>query len=178
MVYERKRGTLKANTDYRDTLLLKPGAYELLVTDTAGDGLEFWFNNKGGRGTCRLLDDKGSLLKHFESDFGNFIHYGFEVNTDSSIHTSPASAPAVGVYPTRSTGKTTLDYFGNKAGKVVVKIVTDPGDTIVEEHVYNNIKEAVFDYDMSYRPPQRYYVKVYIEGELIFNKRLRIEAKR
>lgn len=178
VVYERKPGSLKANTDYRDTLSLVPGAYELLVTDTAGDGLEFWFNNKGGRGICRLLDDKGKMLRNFESDFGNFIHYGFEVSADSSMHSSPALAPAVGVYPTRSTGKTTLDYFGNKAGKVIVKIVTDPGDTVVEEHVYNNLGEAVFDYDMSYRPPQRYYVKVYLEGELVFNKRLRIEAKR
>lgn len=178
IVAERKQGSLTANKDYRDTLQLAPGAYELVVVDTAGDGLEFWFNTRGGRGICRLLDNKGRLLKHFESDFGNFIHYGFEITDDTTMVAMPVTEPSVGLFPTRSSGKTALDYFANEPQKVMVRIVTDPGDTIVEEHVYNNLKEAVLEYDLSYRPPQRYYVKVFIGDKLVFNKRLRVEEMR
>lgn len=177
-LYERKLGTMEANKDYRDTLKLMTGSYELVLEDTAGNGLEFWFNTRGGRGLCRLLDDKGRLLKHFESDFGNFIHYGFEVTEDSTVLTKPVTEPSIGLFPTRTAGKTTLDYFGNEAQKVIVRIVTDPGDTLVEEHVYESLKEAVLDYDLSYRPPQRYYVKVFIGDKLVFNKRLRVEEMR
>ena len=178
IVAERKQGSLEANKDYRDTLKLTPGSYELVVVDTAGDGLEFWYNTRGGRGICRLLDDKGKLVKHFESDFGNFIHYGFEVTDDESGMAKPVTEPSVGLFPTRSSGKTTLDYFANEPQKVVVKIVTDPGDTVVEEHIYNSLKEAALEYDMSYRPAQRYYVKVFIGDKLVFNKRLRVEEMR
>ncbi len=178
IVAERKLGSLEANKNYRDTLKLTPGSYELVVEDTAGDGLEFWFNTRGGRGICRLLDEQGQLLKHFESDFGNFIHYGFEVTDDAGSVSKPVTEPAVGLFPTRSSGKTTLDYFSNAPQKVTVKIVTDPGDTVVEEHVYNSLKEAVLEYDMSYRPAQRYYVKVFVGDTLVFNKRLRVEEMR
>ena len=60
----------------------------------------------------------------------------------------------------------------------MVKIVTDPGDVVVEEHIYKSLKEAVIDYDLSYRPAQRYYVKVFVGGKMIFNKRLRVEEMR
>jgi hypothetical protein len=176
--YERKTGSLQANKDYRDTLKLAPGKYELVVEDTAGNGLEFWFNTRGGRGLCRLLDSKGNLLKHFESDFGNFIHYGFEITDDSTLFAAPLAEPSIGLFPTRTTGKTTLDYFSNQAQKVTVKIVTDPGDNVIEEHVYESLKEAVLEYDLSYRPAQRYYVKVFIGDKLLFNKRLRVEEMR
>jgi len=178
VVYEKKHGELKATTDYRDTFKLSPGQYELALVDTAGDGLEFWFNTRGGRGVCRLLDDKGQLLRHFDSDFGNTIYYSFEVSDKQEEWTAPVAIPAVGLFPTRTAGKTTLDYFSNTAQKVTVQIVTDTGDEIVEEHVYNSLKEAVLQYDMSYRPAQRYYVKVFIAGELVYNKRLRVEEMR
>jgi len=178
IVVERKIGSLLANNDYRDTFKLSAGAYELIVLDTAGDGLEFWYNTRGGRGVCRLLDDNGRLLKHFESDFGNFIYYSFEVREDTISISKPEVIPSVGLFPTRTTGKTTLDFFSNEPEKVIVRIVTDPGDTLVEEHVYYNLKEAVLDYDMSYRPAQRYYIKVFIRDKLVFNKRLRVEAIR
>lgn len=173
-IFERRPGTMKAETDYRDTLQLAPGCYALHLTDSGGDGLEFWFNNRGGRGFARLLDDKGRLLQHFDSDFGNGIYYAFEVSADSGLWHSPVSLPAVGVFPTRTSGKTTMDFLGNSAQRVTVQLVTDPGNEVVEEHVYEALKEGVFTYDLSYRPAQRYYLKVYVEGKLVFNKRVRV----
>ncbi len=177
-MFERALGSLKADTDYRDTLRLAPGCYELLLKDTADDGLEFWFNNRGGRGFARLLDNKGRLLKHFDSDFGTEICYSFEVAADSSVLSLPDPVPAVGLFPTRTSGKTTMDYFGNSPQKVTVQLVTDPGNEVIEEHVYEALKEGVFTYDLSYRPAQRYYLKMYVGGKLVFNKRIRVEGRR
>lgn len=177
IMFERALGSLKADTGYRDTLRLTPGCYELLLKDTADNGLEFWFDNRGGRGFARLLDNKGRLLKHFDSDFGTEIYYSFEVAADSSVLTLPDPVPAVGLFPTRTSGKTTMDYFGNSPQKVTVQLVTDPGNEVIEEHVYGALKEGLFTYDLSYRPAQRYYLKVYVGGKLVFNKRVRVGDK-
>ncbi|HRN56294.1 MAG TPA: hypothetical protein PLL71_07570 [Agriterribacter sp.] len=114
------------------------------------------------------------MLKHFDSDFGSGIYYSFEVSADSTAQALPDPVPAVGLFPTRTSGRTTMDYFGNSAQKVTVQLVTDPGNEVIEEHVYEALKEGVFTYDLSYRPAQRYYLKVYAEGKLVFNKRVRV----
>lgn len=174
IIFERKLGSLQANKNYRDTLSLPGGCYTFAVQDTASDGLEFWFNREGGRGFCRLLDEQGRLLKHFESDFGSSLQYNFAVSPDGKDLSAPLPKPSVGLFPTRTKGPTTLDFFSNEAQETVVEIVSDPGGEVVERHVYQSLKEGVFSYDLSYRPAQRYYLKVYLKGELIFNKRIRV----
>jgi hypothetical protein len=171
---ERKTGTLKADSLYQEKLSLPAGMYTLQVRDTAGDGLEFWFNRRGGRGYTRLLDDQRRMLHHFESDFGTSLFYAFEVVEDSTKHQPIQDQPSVGLYPTMSAGPTTLDYFSNTAEKVIVRLISDPGNQLVEEHIYENLKEGIFQYDMSYLPAQRYYVQVWVKGKMVFNKRLRI----
>jgi hypothetical protein len=138
----------------------------LLVSDTAGDGTESWFNARGGSGYVRLQDTRGNLLKQFEADFGDNILYNFSVSEDS-LQWSPMNLEAgIVLYPTRTTGSTTLDFFNGKAEDVLVQIVTDEGNLLVEEHQYKNLKEGVFTYDLSYRPAQRYYLKVFIKGRI------------
>lgn len=174
IVQQRKEGELKADSLYQEQWQLQPGIYTLQVKDSAGDGLEFWFNRRGGRGYARLLDHQRRMLHTFESDFGTSLFYAFEVVQDSTQHQAPVETPAVGLYPTMSAGPTTLDYFSNSAEKVTVRFISDPGNQLVEEHVYENLKEGVFQYDMSYLPAQRYYVQVWVKGKMVFNKRLRI----
>jgi hypothetical protein len=82
--------------------------------------------------------------------------------------------PAIGLYPTRTNGKTNMDYFGGIPKDLTVQIITDEGAKLVEEHHYKNVKEGSFTYDLSYRPAQRYYLKVFIDGRLQFNKRIRV----
>ncbi len=174
ILYKREFKSLKANTIYRDTLKLTAGAYDLVVKDSAGDGLEFWYNSAGGRGRVFLLDKKGELLKSFESDFGNSVYYSFYV-ADDAVNTG-SKIPVVGVFPTRTLGKTTLDYFFGISKDITVQIITED-NKVIEEHKYADIKEGIFTYDLSYRPPQRYYLKLFINNELIFNKRIRVVDK-
>jgi hypothetical protein len=170
VIRERKVGSLQARTEYRDTLHLAPGAYQLYFVDTAGNGLEVWFNSRGGQGLTRLMNNRGQMLKNFESDFGSFWIYNFKV---ASKPDAISDQYAINLYPTRTNDKTTLDYFANKPGKVTVQLITDPGAAIVEEHIYNDLKEGTFIYDLGHYPKGRFYLKVFADGKEQFTKRIR-----
>ncbi|MBF9252693.1 peptide-N-glycosidase [Pontibacter sp. 172403-2] len=172
VLQERALGSLKANTVYRDTLQLPDGNYQFILLDSAGNGLEFWANPRGGRGKARLLNSEGAMLKDFESDFGSSVYYDFEVGQPVAPVTAQTS---FGLYPTRTNDKTTFDYYANFPEDVVVQIITDPGDTLVEEHHYPQLKEGVFTYDLSRFPKGRFYLKVLVNGEEKFKKRIRLK---
>ena len=175
VVKEKTLGSMKEKTEYRDTLRLKPGAYKFVFTDTAGDGLEFWFNTEGGRGIARLMSCKGELIKAFESDCGSGWVYNFYA---SPKHEDPDPAMlSVGLYPTRTKDFTTLDYFANKTEDVTVRLVSDPGAVTVEEHLYPKLKEGRFTYDLRRYPSGRFYLKVISNGQEKFNKRIRFTAE-
>lgn len=174
VVYQHQFDSTEKNKLFRDSFHLAESCYQLQIKDTAGDGLEFWFNTIGGRGYSRLQDVNGNLLKNFESDFGSVITYNFMVSADQKQWNEMNSEPAIGLYPTRTNGKTVMDYFSGIPQDVTVQIITDEGSQLVEEHQYKNLKDGVFTYDLSYRPAQRYYLKVFINGKLKFNKRIRV----
>ncbi|WP_423148572.1 peptide-N-glycosidase F-related protein [Rubrolithibacter danxiaensis] len=171
-VSEKLPGSLKANTLYRDTISLSKGYYQFFLSDTAGNGLEFWANPRGGRGKVHLLDSAGNIIKDFESDFGSSVQYEFKVGAPITPVTAQTS---FGLYPTRIKDKTTLDYYSNFPEDVLVQIVTDPGDKVVEEHTYAQLKEGMFTYDLSRFPKGRFYLKVFIKGEEKFKKRIRLK---
>jgi hypothetical protein len=61
-----------------------------------------------------------------------------------------------------------------------VRLVTDSptaktiaDNKIVEEHHYAQLKEGVFTYDLRRYPKGRFYLKVIVNGEEKFNKRIR-----
>ena len=172
VVQQRSFGSLQANTLYRDTVRLAKGVYQLTLLDSADNGLEFWANPRGGRGKARLLNGKGDILKNFEADFGSYVQYGFEVGEPTEPITAQAS---YGLYPTRTADKTTFDYAANFPEDVLVQLVTDPGDSLVEEHKYYRLIEGSFTYDLSRFPKGRFYLKVFINGGEQFKKRIRLK---
>lgn len=178
VVFENKPDSLKKHVVFRDTIRLDPGCYEFVLIDTAGNGLEFWYNVKGGRGVVKLLDRTGMMIRNFESDFGNEIYHSFTVSADSAFKAATIDTPSIGLFPTFTRGETTLDYFSNEANDVIVRIVTDEGNHLVEEHRYLGLKEGILHYDLSYRPAQRYYLKVFVNDALMYNKRIRVVDRR
>ncbi|GAA4750012.1 peptide-N-glycosidase F-related protein [Flavisolibacter ginsenosidimutans] len=172
IVRQRSFGSLQANTVYRDTVRLSNGSYQFKLLDSANNGLEFWANSRGGRGKARLLNGKGEIIKNFEADFGSYVQYDFAVGEPAEPITAQTS---FGLYPTRTNDKTTFDYSANYPEDVLVKIVTDPGDVVVEEHKYLQVKEGTFVYDLSRFPKGRFYLKVFINGQEMFKKRIRLK---
>ena len=173
IITERKLGSLKANTIYRDTIVLPKGAYSLALADTAGDGLELWFNARGGRGLARLENGKGQMVKAFESDSGSGWEYNFTV--DGKPDEIDGNLVSIGLYPTRTKDKTTLDYFANKEAEVLVQLVADPGGKVLEEHRYNKLKQGIFTFNLEHYSKGRFYLKVFVDGKQEFNKRIRFK---
>jgi hypothetical protein len=171
---QRPAGSLKANALYRDTLHLPAGQYRFVLLDSASNGLEFWANPRGGRGKLRLLNTAGAMLKDFESDFGSSVVYDFAVGQPVAPITAQTS---FGLYPTSTNGPTTFDYYANFPEDLVVQLVTDPGDAVVEEHRYPQLKEGAFTYDLSRFPKGRFYLKVLVKGEEKYKKRIRLKER-
>ena len=166
-------GSLQPDSSYRDTLHLPPGCHRLQLTDTAGDGLSFWFNTEGGHGHLRLLDLKGRLLKRFESDHGNGITYLF--HTGSTPNILPDTVPDVHVFPRRTKGHTRLYYFANDAAPLHVMISDEQGRTVQEIRPAGYIKEAEMPLDLTDQPPGRYHIAVLRDGRTVFKDRIRVE---
>ncbi len=108
------------------------------------------------------------MLKAVESDFGSIWAYNFVVGETPNAIKNEYS---IGLFPTRTKDKTTLDYFSNQPENVIVRLVTDP--LIVEEHHYTQLKEGIITYDLKRYPKGRFYLKVIVNGEEKFNKRIR-----
>lgn len=178
IVFSRSFDSTMKNKIFKDTLSLATGCYTFNLLDTAGNGLEFWANPEGGEGYARLLDTAGNLVKNFVSDFGNAINYNFIVSNNKEDFAEVNTEAAIDLCPTRTTGKTVLNYYSGKPQDVTVQIIKDEDGILVEEHLYKNLKQGWFSYDLSYLPAQRYYVRLFVNGELKFTKRLRVEPKK
>ncbi|GAB3651678.1 hypothetical protein GCM10028791_20800 [Echinicola sediminis] len=172
-LFERSQGSLIADTTYKDTLDLPAGAYQLLLTDKGGDGLEFWYKTKAGRGKAILLNQGDKIVKSFDSDFGSSITYNFTVGE----HADPIEEDEIslGVFPTRTNDFTYFDYLANSPEDVVIKLVKDPGGEIVEEHTYKDFKEGKLTFDLSRYPKSRYFFRVFVNDKVVYNKRVRVK---
>ncbi len=169
---QRPLGSLRADTLYTDTLHLPPGAYELQLTDTAGDGLEFWYNTEQGRGSLRLLDANGQLLARFQSDHGNGVHYAFTVGGAPTVQ--PDTLPDIGLFPVMTDSLTTLDYFANVAGAVEVLLVNEAGEELRRSAVPGRTSQAVVPIVVHGLAPGRCWVKVLRDGREVYSRRMRI----
>ena len=168
-LFSKAPKNLEAGTLYRDTIRLKEGNYELCITDTAGDGLEFWAEPQNGDGYLRMFDLKGHLIHPFESDCGNGEKLSFRASPNFVADTTKA-VYAFSLYPRLITNKTELTLVANKPCKMVVQITVD--GTIWEKHEYNGVKNGSFKYDLNYLPAGRIVLEAFIDGVSRFKGRL------
>ncbi len=171
IVKERKSGSLLPASLYVDTLQLDDGAYSLVLTDSQGDGLEFWWNAAGGRGEARLLNGEGKLIKAFESDCGSGWTYNFNIGPKPDP-IDPA-ATAISLYPARTSDVTKLDYFSNTPADIRLRLIEDPGNRLVEERFYPALEAAEITFDLRRFPYGRFYVVALRGEEELLRKRVR-----
>ncbi len=167
-VFHKKPSDLKPRTMYYDTLNFDPGTYALMLSDSAGDGLEFWYEVKSGYGYIRLLSADGRLLHDFESDFGDSQFYCFTASPAAIIDTTTTQYAFV-LYPRMTSGLINLDVHADRVGAMEVKITSD--GVLVERHYYKSVKQNRFTYDVGYLPGGRYIIEVLMDGESKFKRR-------
>ena len=167
-VFMRTAEMLKADTTYSDTLHLAEGNYALELTDSAGNGLEFWFMAKQGYGRLRLLDTQGNIIKLFESDNGNGVFYGFRVDNNAKVDTTKHYL-SVNIYPRMIERYATLFTTINETS--VLKIIITKDGEYIESHEYTNIKDAKTGLDLGHLENGRYVMQIFINGEHKMNRR-------
>ncbi|MFZ1685200.1 MAG: peptide-N-glycosidase F-related protein [Candidatus Zixiibacteriota bacterium] len=174
VVRERKLGSLLANTLYRDTLELQPGCYQLIVSDTAGDGLDFWFNPEGGYGFVRILSLDGKLVTSFLSDFGSSIRYSFRVGDTASLVAADITLPLVNPFPMRSKGIFSVELFFNEPHDTRLRVLNEDSSKIVYDSTYVGVKEAFLPVDISSAPDGTYWLKVSSDSATI-TRRIKVK---
>lgn len=172
ILYQRKPESLLPKTMYYDTLMLPAGTHSLVLSDSAGDGLEFWYEPESGYGYMRLLSIDGRLIHNFESDCGDGQMYCFTAVENANIDTNSTQYAFV-LYPRRTKGVINLDVHADKPVSMDVIITSD--GKIVEKHFYTHVKQNRIAYDLSYLKSGRYIIEVLIDGESKFKRRFNKE---
>ena len=168
-IFQKVPAKLEANTLYSDTIRLKAGNYELCLTDSAGDGLEFWAEPQNGDGHLRMFDLKGNLIHAFESDCGNGEKLSFTASSDFVSDTTKA-VYAFALFPRLVKDKTEFSLVSNKTGNMVVQITVD--GVVWEKHEYKTIKTGSFNYNLSNLPKGRIVLEAFMDGVSRFKGRL------
>lgn len=169
----REPSSLKANTLYSDTLLLPKGCYELNLSDSTGNGLEFWFEPEQGHGFLRLLDAKGRLLYNFESDCGSGQHLAF-VTTSSYSYDTTQYKYAFSVFPLRVKDKLVFDCVASRPENITV-LIRGSENAILEKHEYIGLQNRMTTFDLSHLKPGRHFLEVQVDGKRLFKKRFNKE---
>ncbi len=167
-VFIKKPAALDSATLYSDTLTLAEGNYALTLTDTTGNGLEFWFMPQAGYGYLRLKDIEGNILKLFESDCGNGQFFGFTADKKASVDTS-RDYLSVNIFPRMVKDNLTIYTVTPDSATLKVRITKD--GTYVEEHEYTRVQESATTLSVAHLEKGRYVMEIYIDGEHKMNRR-------
>lgn len=168
-IFQHLPTRLEPNFIYQDTISLNEGQYELCLTDSAGDGLEFWAEPQNGDGYLRMFDLKGNLIHAFESDCGNGEKLSFTASPNFVADTTQAKY-AFSLYPRLVTSSTTLEVVSNKVSKMTVLITVN--GAIHEKHEYKAVKNGSFSYYLGNLPSGRIVLEVFIDDVSRFKGRL------
>jgi len=171
-VFSKSHESLESRKLYQDTIYLPEGKYELSLTDTKGDGLEFWYEAESGYGYLRLLTPDGRILHSFEPDCGDGQFLAFTTSPEFSPDTTVNTCSFV-LFPRRVKNLIYLDLHADKPSEVEVVITAD--GVPVEKHRYISLKQAKLVYDVAYLKPGRYIMEVLISGESRFKRRFNKE---
>ena len=174
VVRERTARQLAAKTLKLDTITCNFGCYRLQVEDTAGDGLDFWFNIDGGYGYARMLDLDGRLLRSFNSDFGINIDEWFLTGTGSVTYPPDSVLPIVQPFPPRNQGKCEVDLFFDRPTDAILRIVTEDSSRTVFNLPLLSFKEGLVPVDISAEPDGIYWLKVDADGKTV-TRRIRLK---
>ncbi|WP_414000329.1 peptide-N-glycosidase F-related protein [Flavobacterium sp. W1B] len=168
-IFHKLPSDLEANTLYKDTISLKEGKYELFLTDSAGNGLQFWYEPQNGDGYLRMFDMKGDLIHAFESDCGNGEKLSFTASKNFVADKTQAKY-AFSLYPRLVIDKTELNIVSNKVSQMTVLITVN--GVVHEKHEYAAIKNGLLTYSLGNLPKGRIILEVLMNGVSRFKGRL------
>ncbi len=159
------RTTFTPATTYRDTLHLEPGCYTMEFTDSANDGLYFYWSDQDtpdpqGTGFFRFRSLTNLTLKNFPAEFGHSLKFSFGIGTIESIAEQPAGVD-FRVQPNPSTGAFTLITDGVQ-GSARIDVLDLTGRLVRTQGIelYDHARNLL---DLSTEPDGVYLVRLVSE---------------
>lgn len=122
----------------------------------------------------RLLGVEGRLLRRSDSDHGSGITQHFRAAADAPLVRD--TMPDIGLFPTRTTGRTVMDYFADRSGAVPLRVL-HPQGTVVQQRELGVLWQDRVELDLTGLASDRYTVVVLRDGEEVFRRRLRVMAE-
>jgi hypothetical protein len=174
-VYQKLAEELVKDTLYIDTLHLSSGPYEMTLTDSAGNGLEFWFMKQQGYGYVRLMDKEGRMIHNFQKDCGDGEMLAFTTTPKFEYSEKEALSDFI-VFPKMVVDTFDLDVYLEKEVEMEVILMTN--GVAVEKHIYPKTKGGVLKYNVSHLPDGRYIIEVYLNGERKYKTRINKSTRR
>ncbi len=169
VTYLRRPEDLQAETVYRDTLSLGAGIHEVCLTDTAGDGLDFWAEPQRGAGYVRFFDLNNRLIGSLKSDCGNGDRLAFFASNDFKDSIS-AQRYAFSAYPRLTADTTRLSIYANAPADF--RVVLRDDERIYEEHLYRAVSRGSYVYHLSNLPEGRIMMEVWQGERRVYSIRL------
>ena len=168
-LFQKLGASLAPDSIYTDTLHLPIGAYEMALTDTAGNGLEFWFMKKQGTGYLRLFDMEGHMVHCFENDCGDGELLAFNAVSEFKADTENPLYDFI-IYPRWVKDVFALEVYTERTEDMEVVIMTN--GVPVERHQYVKAKSGFYNIDISHLKDQRYIVEIYMNGVRRYKARI------
>ena len=166
---------LNANFEYLDNIFLQPGIYELCVTDTAGDGLEFWYFAEKGMGHFRILSKDGKLIRNFSPDFGNGLRFFFYIDEKETFRINEETS-LIYCYPFRIFHDySDINLIFNTPTEVRYALLKD--DKVLMSEDLGLVSSKVHRIDLSAYEPGIYNIEVFY-AERSKKNRIRISERK
>lgn len=151
---------LEASRSYFDEVVLAPGCYEMLLTDSRDDGLYYWaYEQNGpniGRGGLEIFVDDVSVHE-FEPEFGRFVQYAFAIESPTS--TGHQEYSRLRIYPNPTKDMILIDTEGEPgSGRLTIQTLDG---RIMGSHRISGMDERI---DVSHLGPGAYILLLEREG--------------
>lgn len=155
------RSNLAANTVYRDTVTLATDCYAVHLNDVDDNGLTWWAAPSQGSGYFRVRSAvNGSMVKSYNSDFGDNIHQEFTVNYTVPVEEITGAINNLVVAPNPANDMINVYYSMNLAAQATLEIVNVLGQVMYSQGVYASDPMNRIPVDISTLSEGVYYVQL------------------
>ena len=135
------------------------------MNDSGGDGLYFWANTNQGTGYFRIRSASGgTVLKTFQTDFGDNINYQFTINYSLPVNEVAANKTNVTVFPNPSAGQFNLKISGQRHSGLNLAVTDITGRVIYTDKVWMAQSEQDIVVDLPGAAPGIYLLRISGDG--------------
>jgi len=170
-----KKTIVAKNHTYNKELKLEDGCYELEITDSGEDGLDFWANPSQGHGSLYFKKTFNPIrIKNFNSDFGKFMRYSFLIGDITKVDGEIISDDVFDIYPNPASGEIELKLNIDCSTDSKIEIKNIDGQRIHRTLLYDDLINGSIRIDLSQLPKGLYFVS-YKDKSGTYTKKLVVQ---